>query len=63
MFKVKRDLCPGITGNIFIDGTNYCCNLRYIKLVKSVYHRTESIAYLETKIRILCVMKLRKNHR
>ena len=52
MFKIKHDLCPEITSNTFVEGEN---NLRYRKdfrtpPVKSVYRRTESIAYPGPKI-------------
>ena len=52
MFKVKHDLCPEITSNTFVEGEN---SLRCRKdfrtpPVKSVYHRTESIAYPGPKI-------------
>ena len=31
IFKVKDDLCPEITGNMLIEETNCCHNLRYRK--------------------------------
>ena len=46
MFNVKYDLCPKITSNIFIKGTNCCHNLCHRKdfktsLMKCFYHGTE----------------------
>ena len=50
MFKVKRKLCPEITGNIFMERTSNQYNLRnrpgfVTPQVHSVFHGTESISY------------------
>ena len=55
MLKVTLHLCPDITSNVLIEGTNCPNNLCYRKLfrtllVKIVYHGTESIVYLGPKI-------------
>ena len=65
MFKVTHDLCPEITSNVFVEGTNCWYNLCYRKdfrtlLAKSVYHETKTIAYLGPRIWILFLTKLRK---
>ena len=55
MFKVKYKLCPEITGDIFMEMTNNHHNLGnrpdfITPHVHSVFHGTESVSYLETKI-------------
>ena len=55
MFKVKNKLCPEITSNIFMERTNnhyYLRNPSYFITphVNSVYHGTESLSYLGSKI-------------
>ena len=55
MFKVKRKLWPEITGDIFMEMKNNQYNLRnrpdfITPDVHSVFHGTESISYIGTKI-------------
>ena len=53
IFKVTHHICPEITGNIFIEGTNCLCNLRYRKHFKTpreVSTMEQSIEYLGPKI-------------
>ena len=65
MLKVTLHLCPDITSNVLIEGTNCPYNLCYRKLfrtllVKIVYHGTESIAYLGPKIQYIVPDKVKK---
>ena len=55
MFKVKQKSCPEITSHIFMETTNNPYNLRghlnfITPQVHSVFHGTESISYLGSKI-------------
>ena len=67
MIKVKQDLCPEITSNIFAEGTNCCYNLHHRKdfrtsLVTSVYHGIESAAILDERYGIMFLSKLKTKH-
>ena len=54
MLKVKRKLCPEITGDIFMKRTNNQYNLRnrpdFIIPHEPLFHGTENISYLGPKI-------------